>query len=240
MASITPTQNDVYIAVKAFLAAVMPTDVEVVTGGQNRVPSPQVPRFAVMNILRIGRLRTNVDDDADVRFTGSIAGTTLTVTDVDFGEIVVGATVFGVDILTNTRIDALGSGTGGVGTYTVSQAQTLSSRVLASGAKQIEQGTELVMQIDFYSNDPSSADLAVIASTILRDESGVDLFAGTGVTPLYADDPKSVPFIDEEQQSEWRWLLECHFQVNQITAMPQQYMDTVTVAPVSVDAVYPP
>lgn len=245
MATIAPTQSTVLTALKAFLGAVLPAGVDVIAGVVNRVPEPKSPGFVTMIPIRISRLRTNVDSDQDVRFTGSIAGTTLTVTAVDFGSIGVGATVFGVGAAANTKITALGTGTGGVGTYTVSPAQTLSSRVLSSGARQLEQGAEIVVQLDFHTANSTSADLAQTVSTLLRDPYGVDFFAalappGNGVVPLYADDPKYVPFLNAEQQYEWRWMVEAHFQINQVVAVPQQYADAVEVELINVDAAYPP
>lgn len=56
--------------------------------------------------------------------TGSIAGTTLTVTAVASGTLWVGQVLSGTGIASNTYITAFGSGTGGTGTYTVSTAPT--------------------------------------------------------------------------------------------------------------------
>jgi len=60
-------------------------------------------------------------------FTGSIATTTLTVTAVLSGTIAVGQAIFGQGIAQNTVITAFVSGTGGTGTYTVSNSQTVTS-----------------------------------------------------------------------------------------------------------------
>ena len=62
--------------------------------------------------------------------TGSIAGTTLTVTAVTSGTLYVGQTIQGSTVTANTMITALGTGTGGAGTYTVSTSQTVTSRTL--------------------------------------------------------------------------------------------------------------
>ena len=65
-------------------------------------------------------------------FTGSISGTTLTVSSVVDGTIVVGATLAGTGVASGTTITALGTGTGGTGTYTVSSSQTVSSTSMVS------------------------------------------------------------------------------------------------------------
>ena len=62
--------------------------------------------------------------------TGSISGTTLTVSAVTSGTLTVGQTVQGTGVAVNTMITALGTGTGGTGTYTVSTSQTVASTTL--------------------------------------------------------------------------------------------------------------
>jgi hypothetical protein len=59
--------------------------------------------------------------------TGAISGTTLTVSAVSSGTLAAGMTIQGAGITANTIITALGTGTGGVGTYTVNFSQTISS-----------------------------------------------------------------------------------------------------------------
>ena len=67
-------------------------------------------------------------------FTGSISGTTLTVSVMQSGTIAVGQAIFGQGMAQNTVITALGTGSGGVGTYTVSDSQTVASTVINSVA----------------------------------------------------------------------------------------------------------
>ena len=62
--------------------------------------------------------------------TGSISGTTLTVTAVASGTLYKGAYITGSGVAANTQITALGTGTGGAGTYTVSVSQTVASETL--------------------------------------------------------------------------------------------------------------
>src|SRR5512136_1491005 len=72
------------------------------------------------------------DTTSGAFFTGSISGTTLTVSAVTNGTLAVGQVVRGTGITTDTRITALGTGTGGVGTYTVSASQTIASETMAA------------------------------------------------------------------------------------------------------------
>jgi Phage stabilisation protein len=59
--------------------------------------------------------------------TAAITGTTLTVASVTSGTLYVGQTIQGAGITTQTIITALGTGTGGAGTYTVNNSQTIAS-----------------------------------------------------------------------------------------------------------------
>jgi len=60
-------------------------------------------------------------------FTGSTSGTTLTVSSIKSGTIAVGQHFFAVGALQETVITALGTGTGGVGTYTLGLSQSIAS-----------------------------------------------------------------------------------------------------------------
>jgi hypothetical protein len=62
--------------------------------------------------------------------TGSISTTTLTVTAVTSGTLYIGQTIQGTGVTTQTIITALGSGSGGTGTYTVNNSQTVASTTL--------------------------------------------------------------------------------------------------------------
>lgn len=56
-------------------------------------------------------------------FTGAISSTTLTVTGIAAGYLQVGSVITGTGVATGTIITALGTGEGGVGTYTVNISQ---------------------------------------------------------------------------------------------------------------------
>ena len=67
---------------------------------------------------------------ATTSFTASISGTTMTVTAVGSGTIAVGQVITGTGVTAGTVITALGTGTGGTGTYTVSASQTVASTTI--------------------------------------------------------------------------------------------------------------
>ena len=64
--------------------------------------------------------------------TGSIAGTTLTISAVTAGVLAVGSVIAGSGVTAGTTITALGTGSGGAGTYTVGTSQSVSSTAITS------------------------------------------------------------------------------------------------------------
>jgi hypothetical protein len=71
---------------------------------------------------------------AALNMTGSISGTTLTITAVAAGNIVVGSKIYGTGVTAGTTVTALGTGSGGVGTYTVNISQTVGSTNIKGAA----------------------------------------------------------------------------------------------------------
>src|SRR3954468_14494669 len=107
-----------------------------------------------------------------VQVTGSISGTTLTVTAVASGTLAVGQTITGVSpnglVFVNTLITALGTGSGGTGTYTVSVSQRIASCTLYGGT-------------DYNAQDAAQASWTNLtctgsASTTVTDSSATGLF----------------------------------------------------------------
>lgn len=73
-----------------------------------------------------------IGSTAALSITGSISGTTLTVTAVGSGTIQVGHVITGTSVTAGTSITGLGTGSGGTGTYTVSTSQTVSSTTITN------------------------------------------------------------------------------------------------------------
>ena len=73
--------------------------------------------------------------------TGSISGTTLTITTVHAGSIGVGTVISGTGVTAATAVTSLGTGTGGTGTYNVNNSQTVASTTISgtfSGSQTIK------------------------------------------------------------------------------------------------------
>jgi len=77
--------------------------------------------------------------------TGSISGTTLTISAVQAGSIGVGTAITGAGV-TSTTVASLGTGTGGAGTYNVVASQTVASTTISgtySGSQTIKLSTSV-------------------------------------------------------------------------------------------------
>lgn len=234
--AVAPSNNDVQTILRSFLLGILPTGVEVIEGQPNRVPEPAVPDFVVMTCIRRPRLTTSIDNYLDTLFQGSIAGTVMTATEVSYGKIAVGAQVFGIGIASNTFVTGDLGGGGGAGDYAVGVAQDIGPIVLAAGVVNVMQETEIRYQLDVHG--PASADNAQIITTLFRDNYGVDAFLASGmpVTPLYTEDPIQIPFRNENQQIETRWVVEAAIQADQtVLLIPQQFFDKVTIRLIEAD-----
>lgn len=119
--------GQIYNASSATLGC-MPTILVNVTGaataGGGRVNNPSGTELLPTCYQSVG-----------AQYTASISGTTMTVAAVSNSvPIAIGQLVTGSGVTAGTTITALGTGNGGVGTYTVSASQTVSSTTITSGA----------------------------------------------------------------------------------------------------------
>jgi hypothetical protein len=73
-----------------------------------------------------------ISSPATVVFYGSMSATTLTVSGVSSGTLAIGQAVYGIGILPETVITALGTGTGGAGTYTINRSQTVTAESMSA------------------------------------------------------------------------------------------------------------
>ncbi|WP_347558586.1 hypothetical protein [Robbsia sp. KACC 23696] len=99
----------------------------VALNAQGSLPAVLGAVFNVSGVLDAYATENNESVQSGAVFTGSITGGTLTVSAVESGTLAVGQTVVGTGVKQSTLITALGSATGGVGTYAVSISQTVAS-----------------------------------------------------------------------------------------------------------------
>jgi hypothetical protein len=244
MAAPAPTQDDALTQLRSFLLTILPAGMEVIAAQVNRVPEPAAADFVLMTPVARMRLSTNLDGYVDTVFTAGIVNATMTVSDLGAGSIKLGRQIFGVGVSQSppTLVIAQVSGpTGGAGVYTVTNnGQTVASEKMATGDSSFLQAVDFIVQLDVHG--PNSAENAQVISTLFRDLYATIWFAANGdgnVTPLYADDPKQIPYIQDQQQFEDRWIVEAHMQVNATILLGQQFADALAVQLISVDANYP-
>jgi hypothetical protein len=99
------------------------------------VDGPTVPSSAEQQV-QAALMAAFSGSSLEASFVGSIDGTTLTVTELISGALSVGQTLSDLtgNMLANTKITGIGSGTGGVGTYTVDLNQNVLSENMTSAA----------------------------------------------------------------------------------------------------------
>lgn len=121
------------------------------------------------NVNEVGTYQLNIHQATqNPVYTGSISGTTLTVTAVTSGNIGIGSVISGTGITVGTTITALGTGTGSTGTYTVSVSQTVSSTTIT--------GTIVDTNIQAYYQKPLQIDSAYVR--IATSQSGSPVLNG--------------------------------------------------------------
>jgi hypothetical protein len=103
----------------------------------------------------------------------------------------------------------------------------------ATGFADIEQGTEIHVQLDFYggTNFPTSAPAqwAAAMSTIFRDEYAVEALAPEAA-PLYIDDARMIPLVTGEEQYRVRYASTAHLQYNPVTTKPQGFAEELVIS----------
>ena len=112
----------------------------------------------------------NHEHDFGGVFTGSISGSTLTITAATNGVLALGSYISGTGVTAGTYITAYGTGTGGAGTYTVSVSQTVSSTTITSGD---------TFKIALYTSS-ATLDSSTTAYTASNESSGTGYTAGGG------------------------------------------------------------
>lgn len=102
------------------------------------------------------------------------------------------------------------------------------------------QKVKLRIGLDFYG--ASGADFATTISTLWRDDYAYQYFQNvdTDLAPLDATDGQQLPLISGEEQWVERWRNELSLQANLDVSTNQDFMATVTVGLINVDAAYPP
>jgi hypothetical protein len=146
-------------------------------------------------------------------FTGSISGTTLTVSAISAGYLGVGSVIAGSGVTGGTTITAFVSGLGGAGTYTVSVSQTIGSVAMT--------GTITPFPITAYYERPLSIESGFVRVATQQ--------GGTNIAGGYLDYPLSILSLEEYEsigikQLNGPWAKAIYYQ-------PSELLGTIYVYP---------
>ena len=120
----------------------------------------------------------------------------------------------------------------------LSLPRTSYADVPSGGTMTLTRPTQWTAQIDCYGD--SAQDMALAICIALRSAYGCDALKTSGAQPLYAGDPRQLPFITGEDQYLERWSVDAVLQFNPSITVPQQFADQLRVDFVEVDTKYPP
>ncbi len=182
----------------------------VAINGSGTPPAIYAEVFSVANVLDV-YVKDNPASPA--AFTGSISGTTLTVSAISAGKLAVNGIITGAGIAANTYITALGTGTGGAGTYTVNNSQTVSSEEMSSPGIVVGTTHYPMVANSVYVAVVGGIDADVAAAIWRKKDLGCDTNGNTSVTvmdstgyayprPSYIvnfERPSSLPILFEVQ-----------------------------------------
>lgn len=241
--TISLTEAQALAALRSFLLGDILPGIEVVRGEVNRVAEPEAADYIVLWPLSQERLETNETTYADNIVTGSIAATVLTVSAVTRGSLAAGILLLDEtgNLAVNTVIGSQLTGSpGGAGTYSVTPSQTVASETMYGGVRADAVATKLTVQLDIHG--PNSGNNVRVIETLFRSEYATSAFADSGydVVPLYSAEPRQAPFLNAEQQFEYRWSLDVCLQITPVIGTPQQFADQLHVTTIEVDTTYPP
>lgn len=231
------TEAQVFTALRAFLLNVLPSGIEVVQGLDNRAPEPAGSDFVTMTALRQERLGYNETTYQDNVFTGSIAGTVLTVTamtqsdgaGIQAGMLLTDST-WPFTIAANTTVQQQLSGTpGGIGTYSVLPSQTLASETIYAGQRSDLVPTRFVVQVDVYG--PNSGQNVKTIEGLFFSSVATDFFDAQGypVQALHGSEARQIAFVDGESQYEERYTIDLNLEIDPVLGTPMQFADQVQI-----------
>ena len=108
-----------------------------------------------------------------------------------------------------------------------------------TGIRGVSASTQVVVQIDVHGS--KCADITQRITTLFRDVYATEFFKSLdlGVTPLYCDDGKQLPFSTGEKSWENRWVLYAELQITPTVSTTYQFADTLGPELVEVDTTYP-
>jgi hypothetical protein len=246
--TLSPTQSDIQIALRAFLLNILPSGNAVFTatiaGTVLRVTS-LLPNSGSLNIGNLV-LGQNVAPDTVVTGLIDVSAGLGTYSVSPAQNVAVSTTMWnGVPVVAGQVNRVPEPQQGDFVSMTTLRRVRLETNVdtyadvLPAGNNTYRQATEVTIQLDVHG--PNSHDTAEIISTMFRDSYATDFFLSyPGITPLYSEDPRQIAFINAEAQYESRYVVEMLLQADQtVTGVTQQFANVLNVKTVEVETTYP-
>jgi hypothetical protein len=107
----------------------------------------------------------------------------------------------------------------------------------APSAIDVETATHVAVQLDVHG--PLSADVTAAIVAGLGSSWAADQFAAQDpavLAPLYTDEAQFLPFVNGEQQTEWRYVIGSHFEARPVLSTPAQFARTLAVTSTQADS----
>jgi hypothetical protein len=115
--------------------------------------------------------------------------------------------------------------------FTFIAQQRLSTNVDTYGVtgleKTITMDNQQGVQLDIHGEQSSNC--TQLINLLWRDDFSCLVLEGTGISPLYCDDPHQAPFINAENQYENRWVMTVYLQANPVVTVPQDSADVLEI-----------
>jgi len=103
---------------------------------------------------------------------------------------------------------------------------------IASGMRGITSTNIFSVQVDIFGKEADR--YAQILQTMARDWDSLGEFPA-GIRPLYADNPKQLPIINDAGQWERRWTVTLAVQFDPTLTLPADTLTTATIVPIPAD-----
>lgn len=119
-------------------------------------------------------------------------------------------------------------------------ATTVQDYDRTAGTSLFERDTQFSVQIDCYGS--AALDRATLLSILFRSDYACRAFSASGfdMQPLYAGEPRQMPFVTGESQYMERWVFDAVIQMNPVVSAPQDFATSLNVDLLNVDVNYPP
>lgn len=105
------------------------------------------------------------------------------------------------------------------------------------GVETIHRSSSWTCQLDCFGKQAQNA--ATVISTLFRTDFACRHFAnrhdGIVIQPLYASEPRQLPFINAEMNYEKRWVVEVTLQFNALIVVPAAFARELHVTPVPIE-----